>query len=156
MDKHERPYRCERDGCEKLPGFTYSGGLVRHEKEVHSMHGGPKETLRCPHQSCNRHRGKAFSRQENLSGHLRRVHQNATSPPDHKRKRLLSDSAGSDDEGLNLTEEVDRLRQENQELREALRQQKETQTTMMAQIADLQGALQLSRANMEHTYLAAS
>ncbi|ATY65538.1 C2H2 transcription factor [Cordyceps militaris] len=77
MDKHERPYRCPADGCENLPGFTYSGGLLRHEREVHNKHGGPKNTVNCPHPNCKRHTGKGFSRQENLNEHLRRVH---TSP----------------------------------------------------------------------------
>src|SRR6187551_983752 len=74
MDKHERPYRCLAEGCEKLPGFTYSGGLLRHEREVHGKHGGPKNPLHCPHLNCKRHSGKGFSRQENLNEHLRRVH----------------------------------------------------------------------------------
>lgn len=39
MDKHDRPYKCPAEGCEKLPGFTYSGGLLRHEREVHGKHG---------------------------------------------------------------------------------------------------------------------
>ncbi|KAG5912911.1 hypothetical protein E4U42_001726, partial [Claviceps africana] len=85
MDKHERPYRCPATGCENLPGFTYSGGLLRHEREVHGKHGGPKNTVNCPHPNCKRHTGKGFSRQENLNEHLRRVHTNgegggATSP----------------------------------------------------------------------------
>ncbi|OAR00488.1 hypothetical protein LLEC1_00813 [Akanthomyces lecanii] len=73
MDKHERPYRCPADGCENLPGFTYSGGLLRHEREVHNKHGGPKNTVNCPHPNCKRHTGKGFSRQENLNEHLRRA-----------------------------------------------------------------------------------
>ncbi|KAI1847001.1 hypothetical protein JX266_006876 [Neoarthrinium moseri] len=77
MDKHDRPYRCGADGCEKLPGFTYSGGLLRHEREVHGKHGGPKNPLNCPHVSCKRHSGKGFSRLENLNEHLRRVHTNS-------------------------------------------------------------------------------
>ncbi|ORY04550.1 hypothetical protein BCR34DRAFT_667071 [Clohesyomyces aquaticus] len=40
MDKHERPYKCHVKGCEKLQGFTYSGGLLRHEREVHHLHTG--------------------------------------------------------------------------------------------------------------------
>lgn len=74
MDKHDRPYKCPADGCEKLPGFTYSGGLLRHEREVHGKHGGPKNPLNCPHVNCKRHSGKGFSRLENLNEHLRRVH----------------------------------------------------------------------------------
>lgn len=78
MDKHDRPYKCTAEGCEKLPGFTYSGGLLRHEREVHGKHGGPKNPLNCPHATCKRHSGKGFSRQENLNEHMRRVHTNAS------------------------------------------------------------------------------
>lgn len=74
MDKHERPYVCTVKGCEKIQGFTYSGGLLRHEREVHGKHGGPKKAFNCPHANCKRHNGKGFSRMENLQEHLRRVH----------------------------------------------------------------------------------
>lgn len=77
MDKHERPYKCLAEGCEKLSGFTYSGGLLRHEREVHAKHGGPRNPLNCPHGNCKRHAGKGFSRLENLNEHLRRVHTNS-------------------------------------------------------------------------------
>jgi hypothetical protein len=83
MDKHDRPYKCHAPGCEKLPGFTYSGGLLRHEREVHGKHGGPKNTFLCPHATCKRHVNKGFSRQENLNEHLRRVHtENGSSEAD--------------------------------------------------------------------------
>lgn len=74
MDKHDRPYRCTHLSCAKLQGFTYSGGLLRHEREVHGKHGGPKAQLMCPHPDCKRHNGKGFTRKENLNEHLRRVH----------------------------------------------------------------------------------
>ncbi|KAI3393878.1 hypothetical protein diail_3521 [Diaporthe ilicicola] len=80
MDKHERPYVCTAKGCEKIQGFTYSGGLLRHEREVHGKHGGPKKKLLCPHENCKRSSGKGFSRQENLSEHLRRVHLSSAGP----------------------------------------------------------------------------
>lgn len=80
MDKHDRPYKCAAEGCEKLPGFTYSGGLLRHEREVHGKHGGPKNSYFCPHPTCKRHTGKGFSRQENLNEHLRRVHTSVAPP----------------------------------------------------------------------------
>ncbi len=76
MDKHDRPYRCQREECAKLQGFTYSGGLLRHEREVHNKHGGPKAKLVCPHPECKRHTGKGFTRKENLNEHVRRVHEN--------------------------------------------------------------------------------
>ncbi|CAK1355688.1 unnamed protein product [Cercospora beticola] len=76
MDKHDRPYRCPHPSCAKLQGFTYSGGLLRHEREVHNKHGGPKAQLVCPFTDCKRHSGKGFTRKENLNEHLRRVHNN--------------------------------------------------------------------------------
>lgn len=74
MDKHDRPYRCPHQSCGKLQGFTYSGGLLRHEREVHGKHGGPKAQLMCPRSGCKRNTGKGFTRKENLNEHLRRVH----------------------------------------------------------------------------------
>lgn len=74
MDKHNRPYVCEERGCEKILGFTYSGGLLRHQREVHKQHGGPKARCVCPHKDCKRSTGTGFSRRENLVEHLRRVH----------------------------------------------------------------------------------
>merc|ERR1712032_10414 len=74
MDKHDRPYKCNVRGCEKLQGFTYSGGLLRHEREVHKMHGGTKKSLFCPFSDCKRSSGAGFTRKENLAEHIRRVH----------------------------------------------------------------------------------
>ncbi|KAF2452642.1 hypothetical protein BDY21DRAFT_294385 [Lineolata rhizophorae] len=73
MDKHERPYHCSQKGCEKLQGFTYSGGLLRHEREVHKMHGTNK-ALFCKFPDCKRSSGVGFTRKENLQEHIRRVH----------------------------------------------------------------------------------
>ena len=76
MDKHERPYKCTEAGCEKLQGFTYSGGLLRHQREVHKKNGTAKATLFCPDVNCNRHTGQGFTRKENLNEHIRRRHVN--------------------------------------------------------------------------------
>ena len=157
MDKHERPYRCPAAGCENLPGFTYSGGLLRHEREVHGKHGGPKKTVNCPHPNCKRHTGKGFSRQENLNEHLRRVHthmdgitppaESAGSPDDNdseksgmKRKRRSS-GHGAGDELTELRDEIKRVREENQKLKSDMEQQSQHSLAMMAQIAELQDAL---------------
>jgi hypothetical protein len=78
MDKHERPYKCPAPGCEKLLGFTYSGGLLRHQREVHKMHGGTKEALYCPYANCKRNTGIGFTRKENRDEHVRRVHRRST------------------------------------------------------------------------------
>ncbi|CAH0018023.1 unnamed protein product [Clonostachys rhizophaga] len=161
MDKHERPYRCLVEGCENLPGFTYSGGLLRHEREVHGKHGGPKNTVNCPHPNCKRHTGKGFSRQENLNEHLRRVHtspDNEASPPVDavqspeeneseskpgiKRKRRSSGGINSHgDELMELRQEVKRVREENEKLKAEMDQQSQHSLAMMTQIAELQDAL---------------
>lgn len=99
MDKHERPYKCPHAGCEKLQGFTYSGGLLRHQREVHKMHGGTKKALYCPEPNCKRNAGSGFTRKENLSEHIRRVHRRTTdgtpidsSPHTIPTARMQSDS----------------------------------------------------------------
>ncbi len=152
MDKHERPYRCKAEGCEKLPGFTYSGGLLRHEREVHNKHGGPKNPLHCPHPNCKRHTGKGFSRQENLNEHLRRVHTGdgmaqagtgtgedtddaASETTGNKRKR----GSGSDE--MDLRDEIKRVRMENEELKCQVDAQNRQTIVMLEQITQLQRAL---------------
>jgi hypothetical protein len=143
-DKHDRPYKCPAEGCEKLPGFTYSGGLLRHEREVHNKHGGPRKQLNCPHPNCKRHTGKGFSRQENLNEHLRRVHTDAgaqdgeateeeeEAKPGQKRKRAAA-ANGRDD----VREELKRLRAENEDLKRNLDVQTSQTNKMMQQIAQV-------------------
>lgn len=166
MDKHDRPYKCAAEGCEKLPGFTYSGGLLRHEREVHGKHGGPKNSFYCPHPNCKRHAGKGFSRQENLNEHLRRVHttQSGAMPPNSTEGE--TDDAASDNaaavaaapaagqkrkrgderaEESDLREEIKRMRQENEELRRQVQAQTQQTVVMMQKIATLQQALETSR-----------
>ncbi|KAL2160615.1 hypothetical protein VTH06DRAFT_1303 [Thermothelomyces fergusii] len=155
MDKHDRPYKCGAAGCEKLPGFTYSGGLLRHEREVHGKHGGPKNSFYCPHPNCKRHSGKGFSRQENLNEHLRRVHtQNGTAlngaegetddgasdnAAANGQKRKREDRSESDGD---LREEIKRVRQENEELRRQVEAQTQQTVIMMEKITALQQALE--------------
>lgn len=107
MDKHNRPYICEERGCEKILGFTYSGGLLRHQREVHRQHGGPKASCMCPHSDCKRSTGTGFSRRENLIEHLRRVHRDVEdrsgdSPlpkgPEKKRRRAANDETKDENE----------------------------------------------------------
>ena len=74
MDKHERPWKCYEPGCETNPGFTYSGGLLRHQREVHKMHQSTRTPLYCPFPNCNRSSGTGFTRRENLEEHKRRRH----------------------------------------------------------------------------------
>jgi len=74
MDKHERPYRCKELGCIKRQGFTYSGGLLRHEREMHRKQSYLEELFFCPHETCKRSSGKGFARPENLKEHMRHIH----------------------------------------------------------------------------------
>lgn len=100
MDRHERPYKCQHPNCQNAQGFTYSGGLMRHQREVHRWHQTTKSRLFCPFPDCVRSSsGEGFSRRENLEEHKRRRHPD-TEPPDTdnprdhqqgtKRKRLAT------------------------------------------------------------------
>lgn len=81
MDKHDRPYKCYEPGCDKIQGFTYSGGLLRHQREVHKKNTDAKKPLMCPYGDCNRSTGNGFTRQENLREHLRRRHMHTDEGP---------------------------------------------------------------------------
>ncbi|KAF3058246.1 hypothetical protein GL218_05845 [Daldinia childiae] len=154
MDKHDRPYKCLSSGCEKLAGFTYSGGLLRHEREVHNKHGGPKNPLNCPHGNCKRHEGKGFSRMENLNEHLRRVHTPSDANNGPTVVELPEDELEENPAPLqqvvapekigekrkpetDLREEVKRLHQENQQLRNEVRAQSLHSMAMMQTIEEI-------------------
>ncbi|KAI4745710.1 hypothetical protein E4T50_03962 [Aureobasidium sp. EXF-12298] len=171
MDKHERPYKCDKPQCAKLLGFTYSGGLLRHEREVHGMHGGPKEQLFCPIKHCKRHTEQGFTRRENLQEHLRRVHklqdvesieaaaQDAltprTAPSDHdsdddnrstKRKRTSIVSQSEDTPEEDIRTQLKKLRLENAELRGMGESQRAEIDDMKQQIKHLAEQLAEQRA----------
>lgn len=147
MDKHDRPYKCPSEGCEKLPGFTYSGGLLRHQREVHNLHGGPRKQLNCPHLNCKRFSGKGFSRQENLNEHLRRVHTDEVQieveeETEHENegneragmKRKRAQAYG----GPDMRAEIAKLRKENEELRKQSELQSSRTNELIRQIQNLQ------------------
>lgn len=75
LDRHERPYKCHEPGCDITAGFTYSGGLLRHLREVHKKQSPGKKLLHCPYPNCSRAGGDGFTRKENLEEHMRRRHQ---------------------------------------------------------------------------------
>jgi hypothetical protein len=53
MDRHDRPYKCHERSCATTTGFAYSGGPLRHQREVHKMHGSQKRPpLFCPYPQC--------------------------------------------------------------------------------------------------------
>ncbi|KAJ9663023.1 hypothetical protein H2198_001015 [Neophaeococcomyces mojaviensis] len=117
MDKHERPYKCSEPTCEQNPGFTYSGGLLRHMREVHKKGVGPaRRPLYCPHANCIRSTGEGFTRRENLEEHLRRRHSytghyspppeshpsnNEESPDQPRKRRKTVDPESPDGEQIN-------------------------------------------------------
>ncbi|CRG89669.1 hypothetical protein PISL3812_06708 [Talaromyces islandicus] len=144
MDKHDRPYKCMEPGCDKIQGFTYSGGLLRHQREVHKKNATAKKLLMCPYTDCNRSKGDGFTRQENLKEHLRRRHMHTDTgssselsalavaeveglkstfleqSPGLKRKHDATESPldvleGDGDESVGLHDEVKRLRREVEE-----------------------------------------
>jgi hypothetical protein len=146
MDKHDRPYKCPAEGCEKLPGFTYSGGLLRHQREVHNLHGGPRKQLNCPHPNCKRFSGKGFSRQENLNEHLRRVHTDAgemqneeeTEEDGSERAGMKRKRGVVRDDGGDLRQEMARLRNENEDLKRQSEMQTAQTASLMRQLQELQ------------------
>jgi hypothetical protein len=77
MDKHDRLYRCSQPECSNLNGFTYSGGLLRHEREVHFKLGGP-EAHRCNEHECSNLPG--FVSASVLLRHTREVHSKRGGP----------------------------------------------------------------------------
>jgi len=133
MDKHTRPYVCEEPECDNIRGFTYSGGLLRHQREVHRQHGGPKASCMCPHKDCKRSTGVGFSRKENLNEHLRRCHQpqdQETSSPQGNAEDLSSRPrkrrrAADIDDGRERREEDDELQREVKKLRKEVAEKEE-------------------------------
>jgi len=67
MDRHERPFVCPEQSCNKR-AFPNRGTLQRHQ---HSVHSNPH--ICCPVRSCRRHT-KGFARKDNLREHIRRAH----------------------------------------------------------------------------------
>lgn len=170
MDKHERPYKCLERGCERLLGFTYSGGLLRHDREVHKKNLATRTALYCPFPNCNRNpaSGHGFTRLENLNEHKRRRHPGEEPPATpnqaasvspatsgHKRKRT-SDSVdeqesesdeASDDETSPVTKRPHTVSDERsqlllQRLRSDIRQRDEQIVQQHACIESLRNTIQ--------------
>ena len=162
MDKHIRPYICEEPGCESLRGFTYLGGLLRHQREVHRRHGGPRAACFCPHQDCKRSTGVGFSRKENLAEHLRRVHRDgaaqasaASQEMEQRPSQTLSNNgarkrrrkqaeASEEDEGPS-SQSSQTLKQEVKKLKRELKEKDERLRTLEEQVKLLarKGSVQL-------------
>lgn len=92
MDRHNRPYKCREDGCELNPGFTYNGGLTRHNREVHKINLSTEMLFFCPFENCKRSSGTGFARKENLEAHKKRC-----------RSKEMSDHAAEYNRGYSQT-----------------------------------------------------
>lgn len=156
MDKHTRPYVCNLPGCEKVRGFTYSGGLSRHQREVHRQYGGPKAAYMCPHKDCKRSAGAGFSRRENLQEHLRRVHRQvgdtevskqvtteapspATTEP-RRRRRDVGDEDNEEAESV-LPEPRKRRRNDDDDNKEDTSEDSQSRDDLSAQVKRLRKEL---------------
>lgn len=163
MDKHDRPYKCAEPGCDKLRGFTYSGGLFRHHKEVHKKNKTSGKELYCHYPHCNRNTSQPFTRKENLKEHVRRRHvgedvttststqrlettpAELTKPPQdllRKRKRTTADD--SDDELQFGEESVEGgAAEQNSRLKKRICQLEKENRTMKEQLSKLKETLGL-------------
>ena len=150
MDKHTRPYICEERGCEKILGFTYSGGLLRHQREVHRQHGGPKASCMCPHRDCKRSTGTGFSRRENLTEHLRRVHRGVGDdgieaphvPGQRERKRRRAPTVDEKEEDEDVPEESKRRKRVEDDSAGTEKLSTEEPKDLQAQVKQLELELQ--------------
>lgn len=70
MERHSRPNTCTNTSCH-TPGFGNKADLLRHEREVHGLHGFTK--IPCPFITCRRHT-KGFTRKQHLDSHIRNRH----------------------------------------------------------------------------------
>ena len=160
MDKHDRPYKCQEPGCDKVQGFTYSGGLLRHQREVHKMNTSTKKALMCPYPDCNRSSGHGFTRQENLKEHLRRRHMpsddqspelssamlpsvESMDPPPRKRKR---------DSDRTETSVYDDEQEDSDDLREQVKRLKGELLDKESRIAELEKVVSSMQQNMQQQY----
>ncbi|KAI9804241.1 MAG: hypothetical protein M1833_007048 [Piccolia ochrophora] len=99
MDRHFRPYKCDRAGCD-APAFGDAGGLFRHQREVHKTRDGdrPITEYMCPELRCERHK-RGFPRRWNLMEHQRRVHgleKGTVSSPTANERRIIKQVKRSD------------------------------------------------------------
>lgn len=74
LDSHLKPYRCHKNGCDKVQ-FSSTACLLRHEREAHGMHGHGEKPHLCIFKDCDRSADdNGFPRRWNLFDHMKRVH----------------------------------------------------------------------------------
>ncbi|KAI2791732.1 hypothetical protein POX_c04608 [Penicillium oxalicum] len=129
MSKHYRSFKCHEPGCDTIRSFTYSGGLLGHQRNVHKKNNDSKKPLMCSYAGYDRSTGSGFTRKDNLWEHLRRRHRHTNEGPTASTlKDMLWERANSglkrkqdspngklldfDKNGHDLRNEVERLRRE--------------------------------------------
>jgi hypothetical protein len=90
-----------------LKGFTYAGGLKRHEKQIHKMSGSAE--FYCPHAGCSRAEGegKPFTRNENLADHLRRRHNEQDTISRRASRPIAAGTGAKGKQKLAITDEAE-------------------------------------------------
>ncbi|KAF7712897.1 Zinc finger C2H2 type domain-containing protein [Penicillium ucsense] len=160
MDKHDRPFRCHEPGCNRGQGFTYSGGLLRHQREVHKKYTNAITPIVCPYTDCNRSSGNGFTRRENLREHLRRRHRHTddvnrgtstvvnpwiteVGVPDNHLPAAFVDNCRDDSPSEILSEANDKghLRNEFKQLLEEVQEQNRRLKELEHTVAALQSAI---------------
>lgn len=107
MDTHERIYHCPQPSCSRLKGFTYAGGLKRHQMQIHKTHGAAQ--FYCPHAGCGRAEGEGqpFTRKENRADHLRRRHNEKDNASSRANRPIAASTEAKGKQKLTITEEIE-------------------------------------------------
>ncbi|KAI0179123.1 hypothetical protein GGR52DRAFT_588879 [Hypoxylon sp. FL1284] len=90
--RHDKPYKCDVEGCLRIVGFSTPNDLDRHKRSLHPDERAAGNRYRCPIGVC-RTRDKIWPRADNFRAHMKRVHQKELSSDDdldYYRHRPLS------------------------------------------------------------------
>ena len=69
--RHDKPFRCDFQGCSRREGFTTQNDLDRHKKSLHQIHSGKSYMCAAPH--CAK-KTKVWPRADNFRQHCQRLH----------------------------------------------------------------------------------
>ncbi|KAI1389782.1 uncharacterized protein F4822DRAFT_213280 [Hypoxylon trugodes] len=72
--RHDKPFKCNVNGCTRREGFSTPNDLDRHKRSLHPDEGASGSRYRCPVGAC-KHKDKIWPRADNFRAHMKRVHQ---------------------------------------------------------------------------------